>query len=57
MDLRIINIKEDGVFTVKDEDGRIANVQLFIRQVHPTIPGVSLLCSPIEVEVSEDEGK
>lgn len=57
MDLRIINIKEDGVFTVKDEDGRIANVQLFIRQVHPTIPGVSLLCSPIEIEVGEAEEK
>src|SRR5881227_580658 len=56
VDLRIINLT-NGVFTVEDEDGVRQEVELYVRQVHKTIPGVSLICSPIEVEVGGDEEK
>lgn len=55
MDLKIINIKNDGVFTVEGEDGVQQDVVLYLRQTHPTIPGVSILCLPAQPgEVGEE---
>lgn len=54
MDLKIINLN-NGVFTVEDENGEQQQVELYVRQVHQTIPGVSLICSPIDIEIKDEE--